>query len=94
MQWKTDSVSANNSWQGRSSRAIPLEEGKDKYYGADYGGLDLVRMREGGQTCRNVRNNMAQGTEAGTTACGANGGTMLRRVVEGVGQSGNGAGGG
>ena len=35
---------------------------------------------------------MARGTDAGPTTCGANGGTMVCRVVEGVGQAGNGAG--
>ena len=49
--------------------------------------------RAGGvQACRNGRNNMERGTYAVTTACGANGGTMVRRVVEAVGQVGNGAG--
>ena len=47
MQWKTDSVSARNSWQVRSASAIPLEEGDDKDDGTDYGVKDLVRVREG-----------------------------------------------
>ena len=47
MQWQTDSVSASNSSQGRSASAIPLEEGDGKDDGADYGGQDLVRLREG-----------------------------------------------
>ena len=57
-------------------------------------GTILGARTGGGKVCRNGRKNMARGTDAGTTACGANGGKMVRRVVEGVGQAGNGAGGG
>ena len=60
---------AINSWQGRSASAIPLEEGDVKDDGVNYGGQDLVRVREGGQACRNGRKNMAQSTDAGPTAC-------------------------
>ena len=54
MQCKTDSVSKSNSWQGRSDSAIPLEEGDDKDDGVEYGGQDLVRMREGGRHAETV----------------------------------------
>ena len=47
MQWKTDSLSASNIWQGQIPSAIPLEEGNGKDYGADYGGQELVRVWEG-----------------------------------------------
>ena len=47
MQWKNYSVSASNSWQGRSDITIPLEEGNDKDDGANYVGQYLVRVREG-----------------------------------------------
>ena len=48
MQWKTGSVSASKSLQVRSASAIPLEEGNEKDDGVDYGGQELVRVREGG----------------------------------------------
>ena len=92
MQWKTDSVSASNSWQGQSDRAIPLEEGNNKDDGANYGVQDLGACAGGGQAYRNGRKNMARSTNAGPTVCGANGGTMVRRVVKSVGQAGNGYG--
>ena len=47
MQWKTDSVTASNSWQGRRARAILLKEGNDKDDGTNYGGQELVRVWEG-----------------------------------------------
>ena len=47
MQWKTDSVTASNSWQGRRARAILLKEGNDKDDGTNYGVQELVRMQEG-----------------------------------------------
>ena len=81
MQWKTESVVNRNSWQGRNASAILLGEGDDNYDVSKYGVQDLVRIREGGQACRNCINNMAQGTDAGPTACGANGGTMVCRVL-------------
>ena len=40
-------MSASNSWQGLSYSAISLEEGNVKNDGPDYGGQDLVRVRDG-----------------------------------------------
>ena len=54
MQWKTDSVSATNSWKGGSDSAIPLEEGNEKDDGDNYGGQNLVRMREWGRQAEMV----------------------------------------
>ena len=49
MQCKIDSVSASNSWKGKSASAILLEEVDNKDDGADYGVQDLVTVREGGR---------------------------------------------